>query len=78
MRLGAAIEEADRADETLLIAEFGSEWRDIRGMRNAIAHNYMFIDATFVRSTIARDAHRLSDGLANIRDSLGPGGQSEV
>ena len=70
LRLASAIEAADRIDQSLLKQEFGDEWRDIRGMRNAIAHNYVFVDPLAVAATLEPDIERFAEGLQNIRRDL--------
>ena len=55
MRLSAAIESLSTLQASERDALFGAEWPLMWGMRNRIAHGYMLVDASIVRSTMERD-----------------------
>ncbi|MBM9464918.1 DUF86 domain-containing protein [Aeromicrobium sp. YIM 150415] len=55
MRLLAAITAVHDGDPALGQRLFSTEWRDIWGMRNRIAHGYLTTDPVIIRSTVSND-----------------------
>lgn len=66
MRLSAAIDELSGADERVLLDAFGDSWFQIRATRNAIAHNYQFIDVPLLTETVNRDLGWFEDVLNQL------------
>jgi len=52
MCLSSAIEEMSALDEALLRELFGDTWFHIKATRNAIAHNYGFVDEPRLADTV--------------------------
>ncbi len=45
-------------------------WREIKGMRNIVAHNYLKTDDTLIWETVSRDVGPLRQQLIQIKSSL--------
>lgn len=68
MRLSAAIEEITPIEESELLRAFGDSWRRIRGTRNAIAHNYRFIDEALLINVVEHHLGEFEDGLRALQN----------
>jgi uncharacterized protein with HEPN domain len=55
MRLAAGIESLSRLDAETREELFGRTWPAMWGMRNRIAHGYLLVETSIVRSTVERD-----------------------
>ncbi|MFD1825027.1 MULTISPECIES: HepT-like ribonuclease domain-containing protein [Mumia] len=73
-RLAASIEEVMALPEELVIAEFGARWRGIRATRNALAHNYRFVDHLAVRQTVSDNLDDFEQGLRRLQVTIAAGG----
>lgn len=67
MRLSAAIEEIAPVGESLLLSRFGDTWFQMKATRNAIAHNYAFVDELLLADTVAFHLPEFEDALERIR-----------
>lgn len=68
MRLSAAIEEITPVGESELLGAFGPSWRRIRGTRNAIAHNYRFIDEALLVNVVEHHLPEFEWGLRALQN----------
>jgi uncharacterized protein with HEPN domain len=55
MRLSAGIEALSGLSDANREALFGDVWNEMWGMRNRIAHGYLLVEPSIVRSTVDRD-----------------------
>lgn len=67
MRLSAAIEEVSPIEEPALVSAFGDTWWDMKATRNAIAHNYAYVDEELLIKSIAEDLEGFEAGLNALR-----------
>jgi len=70
MRLSAGIEALSGLDAVERDAFFGSVWSQMWGMRNRIAHGYLLVEPSIVRSTVERDLPVMVDAVKSALDRL--------
>lgn len=44
-------------------------WKEVKGMRNRIVHDYGFIDMTIIYDTVSRDIPKMYDEIKNTSQS---------
>ena len=66
MRLSAAIKEISAVDESSLLEIFGETWFQIKATRNAIAHNYSFVDEPLLSETVVKDLPLFEPRLRSV------------
>ena len=67
MRISQIGEAASRASPEALAEVSGVTWRDVRGIRAKIVHDYQTIDVLIIRGVVARQLPRL---IASVRSAL--------
>jgi len=63
MRISQVGEAASRTSPEALAEVPGVAWRDVRGMRAQIVHDYQAIDVLIIRGVVARQLPRLITGV---------------
>lgn len=66
LRLASAIEAVSPGDELTLLDAFGDRWFEIKATRNAVAHNYTWIDARRLADTVRDDLDGFEAGLRGL------------
>lgn len=69
-RLASAIEEISGISPPALRTAFGDEWQRIQATRNAIAHNYQYLNRGVIQATIDRDLPSFITSVDRLRDLL--------
>jgi uncharacterized protein with HEPN domain len=67
MRISQVGEAATRTSPEALAEVSGVTWRDVKGMRAKIVHDYQTIDVLIIRGVVARQLPRL---IASVRAAL--------
>ncbi|MBJ7457788.1 MAG: DUF86 domain-containing protein [Thermoleophilaceae bacterium] len=70
MQLSSAIESANGISTKRRDALFGSEWPLIKAMRNSIAHDYAFVDATMVSESAEIEVPKFRSKLLELQVQL--------
>ena len=73
LRLAAAVEEIEQLDDALRHEAFGDDWVLIKATRNAIAHNYAFVDDQLISDTIDHDVREFEKQLRALKLELESG-----
>jgi uncharacterized protein with HEPN domain len=63
MRISQIGEAASRTSPEALAAVSGVTWRDIKGMRARIVHDYRVIDVLIIRGVVTRQLPRLIESV---------------
>ena len=75
--LGENVRRLDKATEGALLARYPEiDWPGVKGIRNALAHDYFNIDAEEVYNIGIKDLHPLKQVLSRMREEIGSGNPS--
>ena len=58
-RLIQISENSDRLTDTFKITNSELPWREIKGMRNRIVHDYGIVDMTIIYDTVSKDIPKM-------------------
>lgn len=72
LRLAAGIDALAKLDDATRERLFGSTWRNMKGMRNHIAHGYFLVDGDLVRSTLRNELPGVLAVLRQEAEAAGP------
>jgi uncharacterized protein with HEPN domain len=70
MQLSSAIEAANGISPERRETVFGRDWTLIKAMRNAIAHDYMFVDRKLVKATVELEVPEFRASLLELQSNL--------
>lgn len=66
LRLASAIEALSGVDERVLLSTFGDRWYAIKATRNAVAHNYTWVDERRLADTVREDLDEFEAGVRRL------------
>lgn len=73
LRLAASIESLSRLAPEVKTALFGTDWRDMWGLRNRVTHGYLLVNPAIIRRTLEVDLPQLDNllraALCEVEDS---------